>query len=687
MYSGERDEQLSRGVVRQGVHKKPRRQLVKNQRWGVVCAIAMLIVAAVLWTPVTISGEEWKPISPEELKMTSVPEAPGAPAVYLYRQVDRDDSARAGHEYNYVRIKVLTEEGRNQANVEIAFEKGLESIGAIKARTIRPDGTIADFDGKIFEQTLERAKGQKILAKTFTLPDVQVGSIIEYRFNYDFADNKIFTSNWTLSEELFTKHAVFTLKPYERYPWNVQWSWPAGLPKGTQPPKQGPDHIVRMTADNIPAFVTEDHMPPANELKYRVDFIYRDEVPEFDPVKYWREFNKKKYGQVEGFVDRRKAMEEAVAGIISAGDAPEVKLQKIYARVQQIQNLSYLPAKSLEERKHENMKENANVEDLWKHQYGSGYDLTWLFLGLARAAGFEAYPCLVASRSEYFFQKQRLNGRELNANVVLVKVNGKDEYFDPGAAFTPIGLLPWMETGVEGLRLDKNGGTWIETTLPTSEQTRVERVGRLKISNEGDVSGKLTVTFTGLDASALRVREHNQDETARKKRLEDLVKDAIPAGSEVELSNAPDWNSADKPLVAEFQLKVPGWTGSAGRRALLPTGLFSASEKHLFEHANRVWPIYFRYPASSVDDLTFELPEGWKVETMPKDLDRDAKALEYKLQVENKDGKLRIQRMLRCEVVIVSTENYPILRGFYQLVKTEDEQQVSLQAGGASAAN
>jgi len=646
-----------------------------------------MVVIVGLWIAPAVNGDEWQPISPEELKMTSVPEAPGAPAVFLYRRVDRNDSLRAASEYNYLRVKVLTEEGRNYANVEIPFEKGRTSVTGIKARTIRPDGTIANFDGKIYEQTIEKTKGVKVLAKTFTLPDVQVGSIVEYHFTYDFEDNFIFSSNWTLSEELFTKKAVFTLRPYERYPWNLQWGWPAGLPKDTEPPKQGPDHIVRMTAQNVPAFVVEDHMPPPNELKFRVNFIYRDEVLELDAVKYWRDFNKKKYGQAESFVDKRKAMEEAVAGIVLSADAPEVKLKKIYARVQQIENLSYLPAKSLEERKRENMKENGNVEDLWKHQYGNGYDLTWLFLGLARAAGFEAYPCLVSSRSEYFFLKQRVNGRELNANVVLVKVNGKDEYFDPGAAFTPFGLLPWMETGVEGLRLDKNGGTWILTTMPTSEQTRIERSAKLKISNEGDVSGKLTVTFTGLDASAFRVAESNEDETARKKILEDAVKDSIPAGSEVELSNAPDWKSVNTPLVAEFQLKVPGWTASAGRRTLLPTGLFTAQVKHLFENAGRVWPVYFRYPYSTVDDLTFELPEGWRVETMPKDLDRDAKALGYKLTLEKKDGVVHVQRMLRCEVVMIAKENYSILRNFYQLVKTEDEQQVILQPGGTSAGN
>ena len=659
---------------------------MNKRQWLMVCTVAM-IVSACLCRTSTVNGDEWQPISQEELKMTSVPEAPGAPAVILYRQVDRNDSTRAGSEYDYQRIKVLTEAGRRYANVEIAFEKGRESVTSIKARTIRPDGTIANFDGKVYEQTIEKTKGQKVLAKTFTLPDVQVGSIIEYHFNYSFEENYIFSSNWTLSEELFTKKAVFTLKPYERFPWNVQWGWPAGLPNGTERPKQGPDHIVRMTSENIPAFVEEDHMPPANELKYRVNFIYRDEVPELDPVKYWRDFNKKKYAQAESFVDKRKAMEDAVAGIIAPGDSAEVKLQKIYARVQQIQNLSYLPAKSLDERKHENMKENSNVEDLWKRQYGNGYDLTWLFLGLARAAGFEAYPCLVSNRSEYFFIKERVNGRELNANVVLVKVNGKDEFFDPGAAFTPFGLLPWMETGVDGLRLDKNGGMWIRTTMPTSEQTRVERSAKLKISNEGDITGELTVTYTGLNALAFRIAERNEDDAARKKILEDGVKEAIPAGSEVELTNTPDWNSGNNPLVAQFQLKVPGWTASAGRRALLPTGLFSAQEKHLFENAGRVWPVYFRYPYSSVDDLTFTLPLDWKVATLPKDLDRDAKALQYTLKVENKDGSVHVQRTLRCDVVLVAKDNYSILRNFYQLVKTQDEQQVVLQPGGASAAN
>ena len=423
---------------------------MNEQRWARVSVAAVVVLSAAFGGAQRARADEWKPISPGELTMTSLAEAPGAPAVFLYRQVDRDDSGHAMHETNYVRIKVLTEEGRQQANVAIPFEKGKTTVVNVRARTIQPDGKITEFDGKVYEQMVEKTKGVKYLAKTFTLPDVHAGSILEYQFTYDFADNWLFHSYWLLSEELFTKRAVFSLKPYNRYPWSVQWSWPAGLPKGADPPKEGPDNIVRMTAENIPAFVEEDHMPPPNELKFRVVFIYRDEPFESDADKYWKQFGKKRSSQVESFVDKKKSMEEAVAGIVASGDPPETKLRKIYERVEQIPNASYLPAKSEEQRKRENIKDNKDVEDLWKHQYGNGVELTWLFLGLARAAGFEAYPCLVSGRSEYFFRKERVNGAELDANVVAVKVNGSEQYFDPGTAFTPYGLLPWQETGVMG---------------------------------------------------------------------------------------------------------------------------------------------------------------------------------------------------------------------------------------------
>ena len=242
--------------------------------FAMACTVAILALAVVRSTR-TVEADDWLPISQDELKMTSVPEAPGAPAVILYRQVDRDDSAKTGNEQNYVRIKILTEEGRKYADVEIPYFREQGNIVALRARTIRPDGSIAMFEGKAYDKTIVKARNVKYLAKTFTLPDVQVGSIIEYRYTEDMVENYVYNSHWILSDELFTKQAKFSLRPNKDFA--LRWSWPIGLPPGVQPPKQEPStKLVRMEANNIPAFQIEDYMPPANELKYRVTFEYSE---------------------------------------------------------------------------------------------------------------------------------------------------------------------------------------------------------------------------------------------------------------------------------------------------------------------------------------------------------------------------------------------------------------------------
>jgi len=630
----------------------------------------------------------FQPPSQDELKMTSDPNAPGAPAVLLFRQVDRDDNGHTTHEDNYFRIKILTEEGRKYADIELEYLKGSNNIGGIKARTIRPDGTIANFDGKVFDKTIVKAKGVKYLAKTFTLPDVQIGSIIEYSYSRDFEENYLFNSHWILSDELFTKHAKFSLKPYSGEGWNVRWTWHL-LPEGTVPPKEGPDKIIRLEVANIPAFRTEDYMPPANELKSRVDFIYSEEFVDFkNPDKYWRDMGKKWNGKLENFVGKHKAMEQAVAQIVSPSDAPEVKLQKIYARVQQLRNTSYEIEKTEQEEKREKQKVAANVEDLWKLGYGNGRDLTWLFLGLARAAGFEAYGVWVSDRQNYFFNPAILDGDRLDANVVLVKLNGNDLYLDPGAAYTPFGLLPWEETGVKGLKLDKDGGTWIETLLPASSMSKINRTANLKLNSDtGGLEGKLTVTYTGLEASRRRREERHEDETERKKFLEEEVREFVPTAIEVELTNKPDWTSSSSSLVAEFDLKVPGWVSGAGRRVLMPVGLFGASEKHLFDHAERVHPIYFDFLFQTVDDITIELPDGWKVATMPDQHKDDGKAISFNTKTSFEGNKLHLSRVLDVSVPLIDQKYYGALRNLFMSVRAGDEQQVVLQPGAIAAAN
>ena len=412
-------------------------------RWLFVGLAACMFAA-----PSARAGVGFQPVSPDELKMTGEPQAPGAHAIILYRQVDRDDNIKTPHEDIYFRIKVLSEAGRKYANVEIPFSKGSEEIVSIHARTIRPDGSIADLGSKPFDKELVsgkmRGREMTYLAKSFALSDVQVGSVIEYYYTKDFYEQgsrgtrftyfNLYGSEWILSNELFTKKVRFSLKPYlgevDSGVYHSRFSirWVDSLPTGVAQPQAGPDNIVRLEANNIPPFQKEDFMPPVNELTYRVNFVYEAAANPKDQASYWKDFGKQKNGQLESFVGKRGAMEQAVSQIVSPNDAPEAKLRKLYDRVQQLRNTTYEPQKTEQEQKRANEKsnENVNAEDVWKRGYGNRVELTWLFLGLARAAGFEAYGCWVSDRRISFFSPVTMEGRKLDANVALVKWNGKD---------------------------------------------------------------------------------------------------------------------------------------------------------------------------------------------------------------------------------------------------------------------
>ena len=82
---------------------------------------------------------QFQPPTGEELKMTAEPKAPGAAAIYLYREEKVDDSLH--YHSLFVRIKVLTEKGKELATVSVPYLRSTFKITDVRARTIHADGT------------------------------------------------------------------------------------------------------------------------------------------------------------------------------------------------------------------------------------------------------------------------------------------------------------------------------------------------------------------------------------------------------------------------------------------------------------------------------------------------------------------------------------------------------------------
>lgn len=641
---------------------------------GFHLATLAALLSLALTTPAR--AEDWQPVSPEELQMKSEPKAPKAAAIFLYRQVDRNDADYT--EFIYSRIKILTDEGRQYANVEIPYTKGESNVRAVQARVIRPDGGIVEFDGEIFEKSLVKARGLSMNAKTFTLPNVEVGSIIEYRYRRTLRFGYIYDSRWVLSDDLFTRHAKFTLRPAENF--LLRWSWPLGLPDGTKPPAKERG-LIRLETRDVPAFVEEEFMPPENVMKYRVEFVYEgEESDQREEAAYWKAYGKRSNTNLQRFTKPSRAIEEEVARLVQPGDSVEAKARKFYARAQQLRNLTSERQATEQEEQREKLADNSDADDVLKHGYGYATEVTWFFHALLRAAKIESSIVFISTRNRKFFDQRLMNTGDLNDSVVLVNLGDRTVYCDPGVKFMPFAFLPWHETAVKGLRLDKDGGQWVTTSLPGRNDSRIERKAVMKLES-GSIEGKVTVTFHGLEAAWRRWNERNEDATDRKKFLENDLEGDIPTGIDVDLINTPDWTSSEAPLVAEYEVSVPGYAAGAGNRLLMPVGLFSQSEKHMFEHAARVHPVYFSFPYRHADDITIELPQGWQTSTVPKARAVDINVSSYSASAQATSGTLNIKREITLNTILVRLEHYPQLRDFYQSVRAGDEDQIVITPG------
>lgn len=631
-----------------------------------------LLVAAVSLSALGAAhAEAWLPVSPEELQMTDEPAAPKSPAIYLYRQVDRSDF---GHwERVYVRIKILSDEGRSQGSVVIKFDKEHEIVHDIEARTIRPDGSIVKFDGTVYEKPLLEGRGTHVTTKTFTLPEVQRGCIVEYRYERLLSRFYVYSSEWIVSADLYTKVANFSFVPIRGY--LLRASTPAGLPPATVGPKF--EHgAYTMVARDVPAFVSEEYMPPEDELKMRVDFVYLlDPTIDKNAQTFWTRWGKQANSLSKRYMDHDRAMQEALAQIVAPADSPEEKLRKIYARMQQLRNLAYERRKSAEETERESAKDNEDVADVWKHGYGNEPQITLLFVALARTAGFEADPVALSARNRFWFNEEMRNPGQLNNSVALVRLADREVFLAPAVPFAPFGMLAWNETAVKGLRLNGADGVWVTTPLPPASASRMERKAMLHLTADASLEGTVTFTFTGLDALVQRLDERNEDDTGRRRRLEDDIKGAMGNAGEATLTNVPDWTNGEAPLVAIFDVKVPGWGRLAGTRALVPVDIFAGGNRHVFEHQTRIHAVYFHFPHQLEDDVTIDLPAGWTVSSVPQPGSSDIHVASCKWTADGTPTTLHVKRDFSIETLLIDAKYYGRLQDFYQTVRRSAEEE------------
>jgi hypothetical protein len=367
--------------------------------------------------------------------------------------------------------------------------------------------------------------------------------------------------------------------------------------------------------------------------------------------------------------------------VTPASDSPEVKLRKLYEYVQVFENSTFEDSKAEKEAKKLHLQDNENVEDVLRQKYGTRSEINRTFAALARRAGMDATIVAVTERDDALLHKEWPAFGQLGYEIALVRLNGNQIYLDPGSPFCPFGILPWEDTAVTGLLLDKNIPTWVTLPMPLPGDSKVRRAANLTLDEDGSLRGEVVVTYTGQEAFLKRILLRKQDEVGKKKAMEEALQEWLPAKGEVELLNVSDWKSSSDPLVAKYKITLSNFGNPAGHRLLLPATLFADAYKNPFVETRRTYGVVMHYAYQHADDITIALPKTLHVESLPKPTASQNAIAQASAEYAVQDGNLHFTREFQWKSVVIEQKYYPALRQYLEVLQSGANEQAVLKTG------
>jgi hypothetical protein len=653
----------------------------------------LLLLSLLVLARIPLFAADWTKPTSQELKMTKDPMAPNAPAVYL----DWDATVNDPMHYTqvYARVKILSQEGvSDYSDVRIGYgsfetremESGGYSVSFVEGRTIEPDGTVVPFAGKPFsKETASYNRSDKTwvsnvkqMETVFTMPDVRVGSILEYR--YQLTANNTFTlPQWNLQQPIFAHHEHFQFVPttnlalISRDRWG-HWNrvqdllFTPILPSGSK--VQQTINGYELDVKNVPAAPDEAYMPPLSSFGYQLLFS--------STKQFWSEEGKYWSKDVDRFADSSDAIKAAVAQVVSPGDSDERKLEKIYAAVTALDNTDFTRTHTEQENKAQGAK-TKTAADIWANKRGDSNEIVRLFIALARTAGMKAYAMATTDRRYALMNPSILDWGQLTDEVAIVTLNGKEVDFDPGDRDCAYGRLGWIHAQMLGIRQTDNGTE--EATLPPQNYTDNEtfRKADLTLAADGTVQGDIHIIMKGEDALHWRQDALTNDAEQAQKDFEKAMQSRVPDGVHVKMEGFDALTDPTANLVAT--LDVSGTMGTTtGKRLIVPAAFFEANVKPPFAPETRENPIDMRYPYAQQDQVTISLGPGLSVESLPQGSAIPmAKGGEYKSVYSQTGAGYTGMRLMALGNTIFTQKDYPMLRSFFQGASAQDQEQVVLR--------
>ncbi len=580
-----------------------------SQRNSFYILAGITMLALTLTSAFAVGGDDpiiWRPITPAELQMKTPLVEPDADAEAIFWEVRLDDKKANKLSYNhYVRVKIFTERGRERfSKMDIPFMKG-KKVENVAARVIRPDGSIVELKpGDIFEREIAKAGKQRVLAKSFAVPGIEPGVIVEYQYRETIKNDSAGGERLIFQRDIPMQRVSYYVRPqsdaslaFNSY--NMQETRFLEDQKGFR--------VGTMT--NVPAYKEEPYMPPDDEVRRWVYLSYRN----LGSLLQWVFLSRNWELGLSKLAKPNKEVKAKAAELTSGAISDEEKIRRIYDFIQKrMRNVAF--DRNLTEEQIEDL-DVKDADDALKRGMGNSFHLDMLFAALAKAAGFETNVILAGDRSDNFFnpEKYPFTGF-VQMSGIAVKIGTEWKYFDPCAPYMPFGFLPWNREDVRAMLIGDGGHVW--RTIPMSDQTisPARRTAKLSLSADGTLEGEVKLEYGGHQAISRRRDQFKDSPSKREENIKGEIQKKIST-AEISALTIDNFEDSTKPLSYTMKIRVPNYAQKAGKRIILQPGFFESGSSPVFSSATRTYNIYFPYPWSEEDIIDIRLPDGYELDS------------------------------------------------------------------------
>ena len=606
-----------------------------------------------------------------EISMTEVAYEPDAPAVILVSQGHSRFASGFLETNHFVRIKILSEAGKEYADVRIRYyagDKNTENISGVKAQTTnfvngKEESVKVSKDG-IFNVDL--GDGYKEIRISF--PNVQVGSIIEYQYK-KMDKNLTFIDGWTFQNNLPTLYSNYEIKMNPSLEYKVMGQ---GQNYTTGVEKTHENDNYSWTLRDIHSLKEEPFMKNYRDYVDRIEFqLARYEVNgEYGPkweyiLNTWEVLGDEVisiYSQ-KGFY-RSNPIEKEFLDVDLKGET----------QLQTAQNAYYFLRNNFRVDGEDWIYPKQNLNQLLKSKVGSPAELMLALMGVLKSEGISCEPVLIGSKGygrSDLVPFPFLN--QFDEILLLADLDGNQQFLDLSQADAPFGYLDLDKHVTGGLYLKEEQSRLVPIEIHNNSTSTY--FSQVEMNDEGQlvmVNAQRSYGYIGLSMAKKIDRLQKRNES-----LEKLFDEE--AGVKFDNFNVDNMLEDKNMVTLRFDMKFPEVVDQD--MILFSPLKFSSFSENPFTQEYRMFPIDFGYAFSETYNTVVSVPEGYEIDDYPLEagysIDGGYVLFIYTPTIINDD--LKISAKLMVNAPLIPASEYDNLKYFMESVASKLSEPVILK--------